>query len=157
MSDYDDYKSRGGEKADKLKNKKYMGKRREFRVNGVTAENCIIKSRGNNTHIKHTIMNELNDPDCRDDFQMPIMRRVKSYNRRNICKCCLHFFQSQKFYWSISSTKNTHHKCDSKKYNKNRFYVSLLMSMPTPFSTPTPAAPKPAPKRYDPLIESFMS
>ena len=122
MSDYDDYKSRGGEKEHKLNNKKYMGKRKEIGVNGVTAENCIIKSRGNNTHIKHTIMNELNDPACRDDFQMPHMRRVKSYHRRNICKCCQHFFHSQKFYGSISSTKNTHHKQNTKKY-KSKYII----------------------------------
>lgn len=92
--DSEEYKHRGGEKAVKVKNKRYT-RTKKIGVNARTGS--YMKSKGSNA-MRMSYMSRLNNPNEWDEFQMPVIRRSKSHNYYQICGCCRHGVKRQKFY-----------------------------------------------------------
>lgn len=90
----EEYKHRGGEKADKVNNKKYARANKVF-VNATTGS--YMKSKGSNA-MRMSYMSRLNNPSEWNEFQMPVTKRAKSHNLRQICGCCQGCIHRQKFY-----------------------------------------------------------
>lgn len=81
--DIEEYKHRGGEKADKVKNKRYMGKHKKTMFVGCMAkfeEPLMIKNVRNPRNMLKTMLKDENEW---DEFQAPITKRVKGIERRD--------------------------------------------------------------------------
>ena len=98
----DIYKIRGEEKAEKIKNKRYVRRKHNYWHHYSAGNVMYLKSRGYNP-IRGVVKTRLNDPNEWDEFQMPRTKHCNSkllVKPRNVCRdgWCQSKFRIQKFY-----------------------------------------------------------